>query len=133
MSVLQENIPPLLSGTNLFQFLFEMKELSPNDILVFAAGCSIIATVFVTADLVSYLVNLSGERKSLLGLVYYSFWGSVLNFILWGIGAGLVGYLASIMQFSKLTIQASVIIGASWPYVLNRLINSTYADEDEQN
>ncbi len=96
--------------------------------LIFLISTSIIGLLCVTLDF-SYYKTTNG--KSIFNLSYIGWKGIVSMFLFWGIGAGIVGFLASRLGLIAFSIQASIIIGLGWPLMFPRLYSYAKANIDE--
>ena len=102
---------------------------SGNLVFAFVAGLMGLVTVFLDWVLVSI------GKRSILKLAYGK---SVINilrlFVLWGIGAGVGGFLGASIGIFQFTRIASIGVGVAWPLILPRLLEKANEDfkEDEQ-
>lgn len=98
-------------------------------ILVFSAGCGLMGFIAVFLDRLVFSVR----RRSFFDLSYGSGVGSTLRLLfLWGIGAGVGGFLGSAGSIVQLTRAACIGVGVGWPLILPRLIDSFTDQEDQQ-
>ena len=76
----------------------------------------------------------STSQSSLLKLSHVR--GSrIRNVLVWGFGAGIVGYLASGFEILQPNLQGSLTAGIAWPVILPRIIKAAQqmaGEEDEQ-
>jgi hypothetical protein len=86
--------------------------------LVFLISTSLIGLLCVLLDFAYYNVT---NGKSIFLLSYIGKMGTILMFLFWGIGAGIVGFLAVRLGLIAFTIQASIIMGLGWPLMFPRL------------
>jgi len=98
-------------------------------LLVFAVGCAIMGLIAVFLDLIVYQVR----GRSIFHLTYG---GGILNtcwlIALWGLGAGVGGFLGSAASIVQFTRAACIGVGVGWPLILPRLIDSFTSDADQQ-
>lgn len=98
-------------------------------ILVFALGCAIMGFIAVVLDRIVYEVR----GRSIFHLTYG---GGILKtcwlFALWGLGAGVGGFLGSAASIVQYTRAACIGVGVGWPLILPRLIDSFTSDQDVQ-
>jgi len=94
-----------------------------SELLVFAMGSAMMGLLAVVLDWA--MVSVGRNRASLFGLSYGEGLGRTIRFaIVWGLGAGLGGFLGAatdILQFSR---GACFGVGVGWPLILPRLIDS---------
>ena len=102
-------------------------------ILVFAVGSAFMGFIAVFLDWIAFSVR----GRSFFNLTYGKTARNTLRlWCLWGLGAGLGGYLGSAVSIVELTRAACIGVGVGWPLILPRLIDSFIRDaedEDEQN
>lgn len=104
-------------------------EQDSHKYLYFAAACAIIGLIVVIFDFIFTKVR----GKSLLNLAYVRIGTTIFVVVLWGMGAGIGGFLAAITDIVHMNIKGCVFIGVGWPFVLPRLISSAREQiEDEQ-
>jgi len=98
-------------------------------VLVFAVGCAIMGFVAVVLDRIVYEVR----GRSVFHLTYG---GGILKtcwlLALWGLGAGVGGFLGSAANIVQYTRAACIGVGVGWPLILPRLIDSFTSDTDLQ-
>lgn len=98
-------------------------------LLVFAVGCAIMGFIAVVLDLIVYEVR----GRSIFHLTYG---GGILKtcrlVALWGLGAGVGGFLGSAANIVQFTRAACIGVGVGWPLILPRLIDSFTSDADQQ-
>lgn len=114
-----------------FQMLFSIDggydETVRYPLAVFSAASSVIGVVVVLVD---WLSTLAG-RTSVLKLIYRG--PNILGLLaLWGIGAGLGGFLGGAFGILELSRVAAITSGLAWPLVLPRLLKSISESEDRQ-
>ena len=101
-------------------------------ILVFAMGSALMGLIAVILDWIAFSVR----RRSFFNLIYGKTAGNTIRlWCLWGLGAGVGGYLGSAVSIVELTRAACIGVGVGWPLILPRLIDSFIRDakdEDEQ-
>jgi hypothetical protein len=98
-------------------------------ILVFSAACGLMGFIAVLLDRVVFSVR----QRSFFNLSYGNGLGSTARLLcLWGIGAGVGGFLGSAGSIVQLTRAASIGVGVGWPFILPRLIDSFTDEEDQQ-
>jgi hypothetical protein len=95
--------------------------------LIFGAASSVVGLLVVTLDYIHYLV----KRKSFLNLSYNGA-GLILVFLLWGLGAGLVGLLGGVAGIFQETNIACLSVGIGWPSMIPRLLESSTSKEETQ-
>jgi hypothetical protein len=124
------NIDAIDTTQSAGDFLQEFLQLlPPARIWAFGAVSAIMGALVVIADATFFRL----KGKSLLKLGYAGVGNTILNIILWGIGAGLVGILGAVFGLFQVNSQASMIVGLAWPVTLPRLIEAaTTPAEDEQ-
>lgn len=94
---------------------------------VFSAASSIMGAIVVLVD---WLTTFTG-RSSMLKLIYRR-WNVLGLVALWGIGAGLGGFLGGAFGIFQLNRVAAVTVGLAWPLVLPRLLKSISESEDRE-
>ncbi len=98
-------------------------------VLVFAVGCASMGLIAVILDRIVYEVR----GKSIFHL---SYGGGILKtcwlLALWGLGAGVGGFLGSAASIVQFTRSACIGVGVGWPLILPRLIDSFTSDADQQ-
>lgn len=67
----------------------------------------------------------------MFNLSYIGFKGTILMFLFWGLGAGIVGFLSSRLGLIAFTIQASILMGLGWPLMFPRLYSYTKTNINE--
>lgn len=90
--------------------------------LIFLIATSAIGLLCVLLDFAYYKTT---DGKSLFNLSYIGWKGTILMFLFWGIGAGIVGFLSARLGLIAFSIQASVIMGLGWPLMFPRLYSYT--------
>jgi hypothetical protein len=101
-----------------------------SEILVFGVGSALMGLVAVLLDWILFSVR----GRSIFNLSY----GEGVNrnvvrlIILWGIGAGVGGFLGAAASILQLTRGACIGVGVGWPLILPRLIDSFTRKEDQQ-
>ena len=104
------------------------KTFEGSEILVFAVGSALMGLIAVVLDWVVFSVR----GKSLFNLSYGQRSRTTLRLLLlWGVGAGVGGFLGSAASIVQLTRAACIGVGVGWPFILPRLIDS-FKEEDEQ-
>ncbi len=96
--------------------------------LIFLISTSVIGLLCVSLDFAYYKTT---NGKSIFNLSYIGWKGTVLMFLFWGIGAGIVGFLASRLELIAFSIQASIILGLGWPLMFPRLYSYVKANINE--
>lgn len=105
------------------------KTFEGSEILVFAVGSALMGLIAVILDWVIFSVR----GKSVFNLSYGERYRTTLRLlILWGVGAGVGGFLGSAASIVQLTRAACIGVGVGWPLILPRLIDSFTREEDEQ-
>lgn len=105
--------------------------------LVLLVSCSIMGFVIVSIDLACFKAVGDDDRGklSILSLKYSSGRAIFLNYLLWGIGAGLVAYLTTALGIFKCNFNSSAIIAITWPVIFPKLVtklNKSVANEVDQ-
>ena len=96
--------------------------------LIFLISTSAIGLLCVTLDFAYYKTT---NGKSVFNLSYIGWKGTILMFLFWGIGAGIVGFLAVRLELIIFSIKASIVMGLGWPLMFPRLY--TYATAEINN
>jgi len=100
-----------------------------STLLVLASGCAIMGLIAVILDRILYEVR----GRSILNLTYGDGILKTCWFLaLWGLGAGVGGFLASAANIVQFTRAACIGVGVGWPLILPRLIDSFTKDADQQ-
>ena len=88
-------------------------------LMSFALATSIIASIICLLDWVGTLLF---GQSSLLR-VGFGGWRTLQSILLWGMGAGVGGYLGGLVRLFDIDSgSAPVIVGLSWPIILPRLL-----------
>lgn len=114
-----------------WESLWELMLGNPGNvsISVFTVGSALMGLIVVALDWIIFSVR----GRSFFDLTYGKTTGNTIRlFCLWGIGAGIGGYLGSAASIVQLTRAACIGVGVGWPLILPRLIDS-FGEEDEQN
>src|SRR5262249_16989655 len=99
-----------------------------SGVLVFAAGCGIMGLTAVVLDWILFTVR----GRSIFGLSYGQHFGITFRLLfLWGVGAGVGGFLGSAANILQLSRGACIGAGVGWPLILPRLIDSFTREEHE--
>ena len=120
-------------GEALFDFILgETGRIAPeyqgSAILIFCAGSALMGFAAVVLDWVLYLVR----GRSVFDLTYgRGLTTAVRLVLLWGVGAGIGGFLGGAASILQITRSACIGVGVGWPLVLPRLIDS-FAKEQVQ-
>ncbi|WP_281559093.1 hypothetical protein [Thalassomonas sp. RHCl1] len=93
-------------------------------ILVFSITSSFFGTLVVILDA---LVVKTLNKNSFLKLSYPG-WKGLLVFLLWGVGAGIGGFLGAAIGIFEINRIACVVVGTSWPLVLPRLLSTANSE-----
>lgn len=113
-------------------FLFLFGECNLKDLnypyLVFLISTSLIGLLCVLLDFAYYKTT---KGKSIFNLSYIGTKATILMFLFWGIGAGIVGYLSSRLGLIAFSIQASIIMGLGWPLMFPRLYSYAKTNIDD--
>ncbi|USD20199.1 hypothetical protein ACJJIC_16910 [Microbulbifer sp. ANSA002] len=88
------------------------------------------ATMGFLVVLLDWLMHLSG-RDSVLKLIYRGP-NIVWLILLWGLGAGLGGFVGAAFGILQLNRAACITIGISWPLILPRIISSLDQHEERE-
>jgi len=96
--------------------------------LVFFISTSAIGLLCVTLDFAYYKTS---KGKSIFKLSYIEGESTFLVFLFWGIGAGIVGFLASRLELIAFSIQASITIGLGWPLMFPRIYEYSKSNMSE--
>lgn len=123
--------------TKLFHILHEVRILMfTEESMILLVSCGILGLIIVTIDWVSFWAAGNDSTKlSFLSLKYSSGRAIILNYLLWGVGAGLIAYLTSAMGIFKSNFASCAVIAVSWPTIFPKLVkklNKSAADEVEQ-
>lgn len=98
-------------------------------ILIFCIGSALMGLVAVVLDWVLYAV----KGRSVFDLSYGGrFSTGVRLVLLWGLGAGIGGFLGSAASILQVTRAACIGVGVGWPLVLPRLIDSFTKEQLQQ-
>ena len=90
-------------------------------LLVFAAASAVMGLLSVFLDRTIYSV----QGRSVFNLSYGSGFSTSFRLILlWGIGAGIGGFLGAAFNLLQVTRAACIGVGVGWPLVLPRLVES---------
>lgn len=89
-------------------------------ILVFSITSSFFGMLVVILDA---LVVKTLNKNSFLKLSYPG-WKGFLVFLLWGVGAGIGGFLGAAIDVFEINRIACVVVGTSWPLILPRLLST---------
>ena len=115
----------------IFQMLFSIDggydKTVQYPLAVFSAASSIMGAIVVLVD---WLTTFTG-RPSMIKLIYRR-WNVLGLVALWGIGAGLGGFLGGAFGIFQLNRVAAVTVGLAWPLVLPRLLKSISESEDRE-
>ena len=110
-------------------FWTELYLLLPSSrVWAFGTVAALMGVLVVLADLVYFLLL----KTSLLKLGYAGFWRTVLVFLLWGLGSGVVGVLGAVFGLFQVTLQAGVMVGLAWPVTLPRLLQAARVGAEEE-
>lgn len=99
-----------------------------SEILVFALGSALMGLIAVLLDLVVFSVR----GRSFFNLSYVGPRDTLRLVCLWGIGAGVGGFLGAAASIFLVTRGACIGVGIGWPLILPRLIDSFAREKDEQ-
>jgi hypothetical protein len=100
-----------------------------SEILVFAVGSALMGLIAVLLDLVVFSVR----GRSFFNLSYGGRITNTMRLVcLWGIGAGVGGFLGAAASVFLVTRGACIGVGVGWPLILPRLIDSFAREEDQQ-
>lgn len=98
-------------------------------ILIFSIGSALMGLVAVVLDWVLYSV----KGRSVFDLSYGGGYITAIRLIvLWGVGAGIGGFLGSAAGILQITRAACIGVGVGWPLVLPRLIDSFTKEQPQQ-
>ncbi|MGQ0828918.1 MAG: hypothetical protein ACT4ON_11065 [Bacteroidota bacterium] len=120
-----------------FHILHQVRILMfTEESIVLLFSCSFLGLVIVSLDWLSFWAAGNDTTKlSFLSLKYSGKRAIILNYLLWGIGAGLIAYLTSAMGIFKSNFASCAIISVSWPTIFPKLVkklNKSAEDEVEQ-
>lgn len=93
-------------------------------ILAFALASSFFGTLVVILD---SLIVKTLNKNSFLKLSYPG-WRGLLVFLLWGVGAGIGGFLGAAIGIFEINRIACVMVGTSWPLILPRLLSTANSE-----
>lgn len=96
--------------------------------LIFLISTASVGLLCVLLDFAYYKTN---KGKSLLNLVYIGTRDTLLIFLFWGIGSGIVGFLAVRLELMAFSIQASIIMGLAWPFLFPKLYSYAKANIED--
>lgn len=100
-----------------------------SGILVFSAGSALMGLIAVLLDWIVFSVR----GRSFFNLTYGKTLGNTVRlWCLWGVGAGVGGFLGSAGSIVQLTRAACIGVGVGWPLILPRLIDSLIRDKEEE-
>ena len=86
--------------------------------IIFLISTSSIGLLCVFLDYAYYKIT---NGKSIFNLSYIGIKGTLLMFLFWGVGAGIVGYLSLRLNLIAFSVQASIIVGLGWPLLFPKL------------
>ena len=107
--------------------LLTLGDKGPAATLSFILVCMFMGCLIVSLDWLLY----SATGKSALKLVHGGR-NSLRFLVLWGLGAGVGGYLGAATEILKLSLQGSIAAGVGWTLVLPRLISSARSEIEEE-
>lgn len=120
-----------LNYTLLFLFgdvdLQQIKQLN-FPYLIFLFSTSFIGLLCVLLDFAYYKVT---NGNSIFNLSYIGVGPTLLMFLFWGVGSGIVGFLSVRLDLFAFSINSSIVMGLGWPLVFPRLYK--YAKENIEN
>lgn len=95
--------------------------------LVFLIATSLVGLLCVLLDFAYYKTT----QKSLFNLSYIGFLATVWVFLFWGVGSGIVGFIALRLGLVAFTIQSSIVIGLGWPLLFPKIYEYAKTKVDE--
>jgi hypothetical protein len=104
-------------------------EFKGSAILVFGVGSALFGLAAVVLDFILFSVR----KRSIFELNYGERAGNVVRLVcLWGLGAGVGGFLGAAAGILQLTRAACIGVGVGWPLILPRLIDSFRRQQEEE-
>lgn len=104
-------------------------EFKGSAILVFGVGSALFGLIAVVLDLILFSVR----KRSIFELHYGGKFTTALRLVcLWGLGAGVGGFLGGAAGILQLTRAACIGVGVGWPLILPRLIDSFTRRQQEE-
>ncbi len=97
-------------------------------LLVFASGAAFMGLVVVILDWGAH--TLTGGRSYLH--LSYGGWKTPWMLLIWGIGAGIGGFIGAAANVLEIQRAACLTAGISWPLILPRIIAAAEQEEVEQ-
>jgi hypothetical protein len=104
-------------------------EFKGSAVLVFGVGSALFGLAAVLLDFIFFSVR----KRSIFDLSYGENYRNVLRLVcLWGLGAGVGGFLGAAAGILQLTRAACIGVGVGWPLILPRLIDSFTRRQQEE-
>ena len=115
----------------MFQLIFsETGKYSGNKfpvLAVFSASSAVMGVIVVVLD---WLIVMSG-KKSALNLAHRGP-NTIWLVMLWGMGAGLGGFLGASFGILQLNRVTCITAGVAWPLILPRLVKTISIESEEE-
>lgn len=111
-------------------FWDSFRDMLPSvEVVAFALLCLVAGLAVVLLDWIGFQIR----HRSVLGFAYPSKAVGFRLLALWALGAGLGGLLGASFSIFVPSLQAAILVGASWPIVLPKLLRAgEEVDEPEQ-
>lgn len=106
-----------LGGLKTMMIGLQVVENHEYEVIIFATGCAIIGAFAVLLDLSLYTVT----GQSLFKLQYKE--NTVVFLFAWAFGSFAVGYLGQAAAIFQVSLLSSLLVGFSWPVVLNSILS----------
>lgn len=114
-------------------FFHNLKRLMiSEEIAVFVAGCIIMGLVIISADWLTFLAGKGERRKSMFSLKYTNLNKIIFNYLLWGMGSGVLAYITIALGMFKCTFMSCAVIAVTWPGLLPRIIKNLNKEEEDE-
>ena len=96
--------------------------------LVFAAGSAIMGCLIMILDWIGFSI----WRRSFFGMGYINLKTALRLLTLWGIGAGIGGFIGASADIFQFTRYGCLGASVAWPLIIPRLIKLFGDKEDQQ-
>jgi hypothetical protein len=97
--------------------------------LIFLISTASIGLLCVLLDFAYYKTT---GGKSLFNLSYIGITSTLLMFLFWGIGSGIIGFLSVRLELIAFSIQASILMGLGWPLMFPKLYEYAKSNVNEK-